>query len=324
MKPRQASEHGSAAVSVRPLGEAELDEADRIFHLAFGTFIGLADPMQFCADRDYVRARWKADPGAAFAAEVDGQVVGSNFAISWGSVGVLGPLTVHPSFWERGVASRLLEPVVQLFERWKTKHAGLFTFPHSVKHVHLYQKFGFWPRFLTAIMSRPVRAGASVQGAATYSTLSADQQSECLRACAELTDAIYEGLDVGREILAVAQQELGETVLLWEESGLAGFAVCHCGAGTEAGEGNCYVKFGAVRPGPAAGETFERLIDACESLAAGRGLGRLVAGVNTARHEAYGRMLGGGFRTDILGIAMHRPDEAGYNRADVFLMDDWR
>ena len=38
---------------------------------------------------------------------------------------------------------------------WGIRHAGLFTFAHSPKHVHLYQKFGFWPRFLTAIMSKP-------------------------------------------------------------------------------------------------------------------------------------------------------------------------
>ncbi len=35
-----------------------------------------------------------------------------------------------------------------------TQHAGLFTFAHSQKHVGLYQRFGFWPRFLTALMSK--------------------------------------------------------------------------------------------------------------------------------------------------------------------------
>ena len=105
---------------------------------------------------------------------------------------------------------------------------------------------------------------------------------------------------------------------------LDGFAVCHCGPGTEAGSGTCFVKFGAARPGPGAGAAFERLLDACEGLAAARGLSRLVAGVNTARREAYRRMLARGFRADLVGVAMERPDEPGYNRADVFVMDDWR
>ena len=89
---------------------------------------------------------------------LDGEFVGSNFATNWGSVGFFGPLTVRPDFWDRGVAKRLLEPIMDCFDRWGTKHAGLFTFSQSQKHVGLYQRFGFWPRFLTAIMSRAVEA----------------------------------------------------------------------------------------------------------------------------------------------------------------------
>jgi len=48
-------------VTVRPLQEAELDEADRIMRVAFGTFVGLADPGAFMGDADYVRTRWAAD-----------------------------------------------------------------------------------------------------------------------------------------------------------------------------------------------------------------------------------------------------------------------
>jgi hypothetical protein len=35
-------------------------------------------------------------------------------------------------------------------------------------------------------------------------------------------------------------------------------------------------------------------------------------------------MLKRGFRTTIQGVAMQRPNEPGYNRADVYLIDDWR
>ena len=37
----------SAAVAIRPLRETELDAADRIFREAFGTFVGLPDPLRF-------------------------------------------------------------------------------------------------------------------------------------------------------------------------------------------------------------------------------------------------------------------------------------
>ena len=312
------------AALVCALRETELSAADRIMRLAFGTFLGLAEPASFMGDAGYVRTRWHADPDAAFAAELRGELVGSNFAANWGSVGFFGPLTVDPELWNRGVAQRLMEPVLECFARWGTAHAGLFTFAQSPKHVGLYQKFGFWPRFLTAILSKPVRgAGATAQWT-RFSEVPEAERNTALDACRRLTDGAHEGLDVSREILAVATQQLGDTVLLWDDAGLAGLAVCHRGPGTEAGSGSCYVKFGAVRPSSTAAKLFDRLLDACEDMALQYGTTRLIAGVNTARREAYRHLLERGFRTDVQGVAMQRPDEAGYNRPGVYLIDDWR
>jgi len=271
MVTQQASDVMKTDIVVRPLRESDLTAADRICRLAFGTFVGLPDPMTFFGDADYVRTRWRADLSAAFGAELGGELVGSNFATNWGSVGFFGPLTVRPDLWDQGVAKRLLEPIMERFSAWGTKHAGLFTFPHSAKHIHLYQKFGFWPRFLTSVMSKPIEQKRA-QHWSRYSEVPQSEREECLSICRELTDAIYEGLDVRGEIRAVAAQDLGDIVLLWDDTRLVGLAVCHCGPGTEAGSGTCYIKFAAVRPGPTAGRAFERLLDACETVEAARGM----------------------------------------------------
>lgn len=311
-------------ITIRPLTEHDLPAAGRIVSLAFGTFLGAPEPEKFWADLDYAQTRWRADPMAAFGAEMDGTVVGSNFATRWGSVGFFGPLTIRPDLWDRGIGKRLMEPIMALFDTWGVAHAGLFTFAHSPKHVALYQKYGFWPRALTAIMSKPVQPRERRAPWAKYSGVPESEQAGCLQACRTLTQVLYTGLDVEREIRATHTQGLGDTVLLWEAGELVGFGVSHCGPGTEAGTGKCYVKFGAVRSGPTAGELFERLLDACEALAGTQGLSRLEAGVNMARHEAYRTMLARGFRTDIQGVAMHRRNEPGYNRPGVYLIDDWR
>ena len=154
--------------------------------------------------------------------------------------------------------------------------------------------------------------------------MSETEQVECLRAAADLTDAIYEGLDVGPEIRAIAAQGLGDTVLVLEGSGLAGFALCHCGADTEAGNHTCYIKFAAVRRGRKAGKLFDRLLDVCESFATSQDLKRVEAGVNLAREEAHRQMLARGFRTAFQGVTMHKPNEPGYSRAGVYVIDDWR
>ena len=312
------------AVAVRPLGEDDLPEADRIFRLAFGTHLGLPEPLAFGGDRELVRGRWRADPTAALAAELDGALVGSNFAANWGSFAYFGPLSVRPDLWNQGVAQRLLDATMALFSKWGPSHLGLYTLVNSPKHVALYQKYGFWPRFLTHLMSRPVRPERPAPPYALFSTDAAAERESRLAACREVTGAIYDGLDVSREVRAVQEQKLGDTVLLWDTSRLAGFAVCHCSGGTEAGSDVCYVKFAAVSPGPAAAAVFDRLLAACEAFAAQRGLGQLVCGVNLARHEAYRALLAAGFRIESQGVAMQRPNEAGFNRPGVYVIDDWR
>src|SRR3712207_4249029 len=124
-------------VSVRPLKKGDLSEADRIMRLAFGTFLGLPEPMTFMGDAGYVRTRWLAAPDAAFGAEVDGKLVGSNFATNWGSVGFFGPLTVEPALWNKGIGSRLMEPVEECFDNWGTRHEGLFTWSQDRKSTRL-------------------------------------------------------------------------------------------------------------------------------------------------------------------------------------------
>jgi hypothetical protein len=93
---------------------------------------------------------------------------------------------------------------------------------------------------------------------------------------------------------------------------------------SEAGEGCLFVKFGAVRPGRGAEQRFDALLDGCSALAREAGMPNLLAGVNTAREEAYRQMLARGFRSVIQGVTMHRPNEPGYSRPGLFVLDDWR
>jgi GNAT superfamily N-acetyltransferase len=307
-------------VLVGPLRETDLSEADRIFRLAFGTFLGLPNPIEFAGDADYIRTRWAADPSAAFGAYLGKELVGSNLATRWGSVAFFGPLTVRPDLWNQGVAKRLMRQTLDLFANWAVRHEALFTFAHSPKHIALYQQFGFWPRFLTAIMSKSVNRVKGAVEFSKYSEISTRKRDECLRACRKLTGAIYKGLDVEREIRAVAAQELGDTVLLWDAARLVALAVCHCGPGSEAGSDECYIKFGAARSGP----TFGALLTACETLAAAKDLSRLIAGANAGREKAYRQMIAHGFRSDFQGVVMQRHNDPGYNRSNTYIVDDWR
>ncbi len=311
---------------VRPLAERDLSEAQRIVRRAFGTFLGAPDLDNFWTDFDYVYGRHGAEHTASFAADRDGQLAGVNFATNWGSVGFLGPLSVRPDLWNGGIAQPLVDAACRQFDCWGTRHAGLCTFPHSTKHVWLYQKFGFYPRYLTALMAAPAPAnGPSLPAEAPYSELSPERRREAEEASWELTHEVFEGLDLRGEIRTATARNLGDTLLIWDASGrLAAFAVCHWGPASEAGEGCVYIKFGAVRPGPEAAEHFAALLDAAGALARSVGMANILAGVNTAREEAYRQMLARGFRSRMHLILMHRPNEPGYSRSGLFVLDDWR
>lgn len=311
-------------IAVSPLEKADLAAADRVFRLAFGTALGLPDPLRFAEGAELVRGRWHGDPSAAFKAEEDGELVGVAFVARWGTFAVFGPLAVRPDRWGKGVGRRLWEARLPLLERWGTTAAGLFTRPEP-KNIHLYQQFGFWPGFLTALTAKPLEQPAAGEAEwCTFSALRAGERDSWLDGCRTLTGALHPGLDLEREIRIVDGQGTGETVLLGSAASLDGFAVCHLGEGSEAGPGASYLKFAAARPGTGAERRFERLLDACEELAAARGLARLVAGVNTARHEAYRTLLARGHRALAHGVAMHRDNEPGFNRPGVYALDDWR
>jgi GNAT superfamily N-acetyltransferase len=302
----------------------DVDAADAVMRLAFGTIRGLPDPSAAFGDEESVRTRFRAAPECAWVADVDGDVVGSVFAARWGSFGFFGPLSVHPGLWDRGIGVRLLEPVLDAFTSWDVRQAGLFTFADSPKHLRLYQQHGFWPGHLTVVTAKETDPAAR-QSYTLVSSEPEDRRGLVLNEIGRLTDEVFDGLDLGREILALSEQGIGDTVLLREDGRLEGVAVCHCGAGSEAGGDTCYVKFAAARPGAGVALRFEGLLDACEAHAAESGLGRLVAGVNTGRLDAYRRLLARGFRPERIGLSMRlHPEGPHFDTPGHYVIDDLR
>jgi GNAT superfamily N-acetyltransferase len=309
-------------IKVSALKETELEEAGRIMRLAFGTFLGLPNPLDFMGDRDLITPRWRSTNVKVIAARDGDRLIGSNVVTRWGSFGFFGPLTVLPEYWDRGVAQRLLESTMTIFDRWGVRHTGLFTFAHSAKHAALYQKFGYWPRYLTAIMTRTPDA-KSANAPVLLSALSKSLREEAIESCGKLTHKIDKGLDLTGEIRAAIAQRIGDVVLIHTHSVLDAFAICLTGPGSEGGEKTCYIKFAAARGSVGAGERFDKLLDACDAFAAPRGI-TIEAGMNLAREDAYKRMRSHGYRVALQGVAMQRPHADGFNRPDAYVIDDWR
>jgi len=329
-------------IKIGLLKKTELAEADRIFRLAFGTFLGIPDPTTFMGDRDLIASRFRARHVKALAARENGRLIGVNLYTVWGAFAFFGPLCVLPEYWDKGVAQKLLEATVAAFDKLTLPRTALFTFPHSAKHVGLYNKFGYWPQQLTALFryapeprsaSVPSSLRPSVLGALDKSSspgcfvplsdLSRPARDAAITACRKLAHRIDRGLDLTEEIRSLLKQNIGEVLLTYSRNTLDGFAIACHGPGSEGGAEICYVKFAAVRGGAGADDRFDRLLDACEDFARSRGVA-LEFGASFACEGAYRRLRARGRRPFTHGIAMQRPNQQGFNRPDAYTLSDWR
>ena len=314
---------------IRQLAEGDLEDADRINRIAFGTFFGLDTPLAFRGDGEVIAGRFAANPDGAFAADFDGALVACGFVMDWGSVGLLGPLTVDVEVWGRGIGRAMLDAMTLYMDSRNFALQGLFTHPQSPTHIRLYEAYGFRMQRITAVMEQAVDAAPEMPPAARfYSELTKTDQQAVLAECRRIADGVFPGLDLTREVLSIEANGFGDTIFMGAEHALTGFACCHQGAGSEAGSAQTLVKYAAVSPGGDVRTEFGKLIAACESFAALRGTKRLVAGTNTGRAACYEALLDLGFRSWMNGIAMLKPAADagvdGYNVAGIFAVDDWR
>jgi len=307
---------------VRPLAAADLPAASRINRAAFSRFFGIPDPAKFRVGADVIGPRWRLWPEAGIALDLDGELAAVGLMIRWGSVAILGPVTVAPEHWSKGLARAVMPKLVEQIGRGDFAFAGLVTHPQSPKHVRLYESHGFRMQRITAVMTKAV--SATPAAARQFSRLPDRERAQLIAAMRELTDGIFPGLDVTAEAADLAEHGLGETLLLESGGRLDALALCHFGPGSEATEGQVFVKFAAARGGKNAHLRFQRLLAACEAYAALRGAAQLVAGTNTGRAEAYELMQRAGFRTVMNTVAMTRPGTDGYNRPEIYAIDDWR
>ncbi len=309
-------------IKVSALKRSEWEESDRIFRFAFGTFLGLPDPYQFLGDRQMVLPRLRAPHVKALGARDNGRLIGANLITRWGNFAFFGPLAVLPEYWNQGVAQQLLHATMKVIDAWGLKRTGLFTFPHSTKHMILYQKFGYWPQYLTALMVHDPLA--NFEAAPTLlSARKGKERDKAVAACSAVAKQISKDLDPADEIRAVLKQRVGEVLLVEKRGTLEGFAICMHGPGTEGGREICYVKLAAARGGAGAEDRFHRLLASCEAFAVSRSA-KLEAGVHLTRVGAFQAMRARGYQVKVQGVAMQRPHVEGHNRADCWLIDDWR
>jgi ribosomal protein S18 acetylase RimI-like enzyme len=336
-RPGLDSQGRSPLIKIRRVRKGDLSKVRDVIEQAFGDFferqVGTR-PRQVFGGAQYVHHRWLMEPWGCFVAEEgDGKIVGAALAAMWGSVGVVGPIAVLTNYQNQDIGQQLLQACQEFFDENKATLTGLSTYPYSPKHLMLYQKFGYRPRGLVVVTAKhldrreivhatkPAKPGVSVR---RYSALEEAKKKPAMARMRRITNGIWRGMDLAKEVEIVDGLALGDTLLLEKGRDVIGFAICHLPPNSEAPHGSAYVKFLAIDARHRKPEHLNALLAAVEELAGGAQLGQVVAPVYTYYWAAYQALLERGYRVDFTMVRMKRgKPEDSEDPADLVL-DDWR
>ncbi len=336
-RPGLDSQGRSPLIKIRRVRKGDLSKVRDVIEQAFGDFferqVGTR-PRQVFGGAQYVHHRWLMEPWGCFVAEEgDGKIVGAAIAVMWGTVGLVGPIAVLTHYQNQDIGQQLLTACQEFFDENKATLQGVATYPYSPKHLMLYQKFEYRPRGLVAITSKhldrreivhatkPQKVTVTVR---RYSSLEEAKKKPVLLKMRRITNAIWRGMDVGKEVEIVEGLALGDTLLLEKGRETIGFAVCHLPPNSEAPHGAAYVKFLAIDSRHQKPEMLHALLTAVEEMAGATQLQQVVAPVYTYYWTAYQTLLERGYHVDFTMVRMKRSKQEAHEDSADLVLDDWR
>ncbi len=336
-RPGLDSQGRSPLIKIRRVRKGDLSKVRDVIEQAFGDFferqVGTR-PRQVFGGAQYVHHRWLMEPWGCFVAEEgDGKIVGAAVAVMWGTIGLVGPVAVLTSYQNQDIAQQLLTACQEFFDENKATLQGVCTYPYSPKHLILYQKFGYKPKGLVVITGKQLgrreivhATKATKPGPAVrrYSTLEEAKKKQAMQKIRRMTNAVWRGMDLGKEVEIVDGLTLGDTLLLEKGREVIGFAICHLPPNSEAPHGSAYVKFLAIDPRHRKPEHLHALLGAVEEMAGAALLQRVVVPAYTYYWTAYQALLERGYHVDFTMVRMKRGKQEDYENPSDLVLDDWR
>jgi predicted N-acetyltransferase YhbS len=325
-------------VQIRRVRKGDLAKVKDVLEQSFGDFLERqlgTRPRQAFNGAQYVHHRWLMEPWGCFVAEEDNaKIVGAALAVTWGTVGLLGPVAVLTHYHNQTIAQQLIRAVQEFFEENKATLHGVVTYPHSAKHLAIFHKFGYRPKSLTALMSRALeRPGTRpvlpkpVKGALTvrrFSGLEETKKKTALGRFHRITNAVCRGMDLAKEVEIVDGLALGDTLLLERGAELVGFAIYHTPGVSEAPTGSLYVKCLVIDPRHRKVEHLEQFVGAIEDLAQEHALSRVILPVYLRYWLAYSTLVKCGYQVDFTMVRMQKGKPEDYEDPADLVLDDWR
>jgi GNAT superfamily N-acetyltransferase len=325
-------------VTIRRVRKGDLSRVRDVIEQSFGDYFERqlgTRPRKVFGGAQYVHHRWLMEPWGCFVAEdSEGKIIGAAVSVIWGTVGLVGPVAVLTNHQNQDIGQHLLRATQEFFDENKTSLQGVVTYPASPKHLALYHKFGYKPKGLVAIMSRPSarrafmpegsKAGSPGLATRRFSTLEEVKKKAVIQRLRRITATIYRGLDLSKEVEIVDGLALGDTLLLERDRAVIGFAVYHVPGVSEAPAGGLYVKYLAIDRPHRKVDCLDAMLETLEDLAAQSGLQRVIVPVYCEYFAAYETLVERGYHIDFTMVRMKRGKLDTYENAGDLILDDWR
>jgi ribosomal protein S18 acetylase RimI-like enzyme len=336
-RPGLDSQGRTPLIKIRRVRKGDLTKVRDVVEQSFADFLERqlgTRPRHVFGGAQYVHHRWLMEPWGCFVAEEgEGKIVGAAVAVMWGTVGLLGPVAVLPNYQNQGIGKQLVTAGQGFFDENGATLQGLVTSPSSAKHLAFYQRFGYRPGGLLAITAKALdrreivqvtRPGRPALAVVRYSSLEEAKKKAVTLKLRRVTNALWRGLDLAKEVEIADGLALGDTLLLEKGREVVGFAIYHLPGVSEAPQGNLYVKFLAIDRRQRKPEHLAALLAAAEELAHQAGLQRVMAPVYTRYWAAYQTVLERGYQIESTMVRMKRGKQIPDEDPGDLVLDDWR
>src|SRR5689334_22248501 len=145
-----AAQESRTTLALRPGRPEDAQACGQICYEAFGAIAsrhGFPGDFHSPEVATGLLAGFLAHPGFyAVVAELDGEVVGSNFLDARSVIGGVGPLTVDPAIQDRGVGRQLMQDVLARAATRDCAGVRLLQAAYHARSLSLYAKLGFQVR----------------------------------------------------------------------------------------------------------------------------------------------------------------------------------
>lgn len=262
-----------------------------------------------------------AGEGAMLWSDERNHIVAFNIAHCSGSEGWMGPLAVRLDRQGMGVGNTIVRAAIQWLEHLGVTTIGLETMPRTLDNIGFYSRLGFDPGHLTVTVTGEASRRRVAGDWVALARLGDRERSDLVRLCAERVSRSVPGRDYSREMLLTEELALGDTVVLERGGMILGFAVWH---GEPLAAGRPADELRVLKLFADSVVSFERLMVALESIAAGRRLQRVAVRCQTANRSAYRKLIERGYRVRWTDLRMTLADypEPATPQGEV-LLSNW-